>query len=252
MQHDAQRIMKNRQEAEGELPLFDDVAVQRLLDAFQTIEFNRGLKLAEDLQVTYYTAGHIAGAALLVLESGEGTVVISGDVSKSAQRTVKSLQVPAIKADALILESTYGGRLHANRVAEEKRLIDTLRRVTERGGKVLIPAFALGRAQELIQIILARGEALNAPVYVDGMVRTVCQAYQSFSDILPASTVRMAGREHLFFRGPVRPIRSRQERLDVAQSDGPLIVVASSGMLTGGASVAYARHFAADERNAIL
>lgn len=252
LQHDAQHIMKSRQEAEGELPLFDEIAVQRLLDAFETIEFNRTRKLAEDLQVTYYTAGHIAGAALLVLESGEGTLVVSGDVSKSPQRTVKSVDVPAIKADALILESTYGGRLHANRVAEEKRLIDTLRRVTERGGKVLIPAFALGRAQELIQIILARGDALEAPVYVDGMVRTVCDAYGTFRDILPASTVRMAGDEHLFFRGPVRPIRSRRERLDIAQSDRPLIVVSSSGMLTGGASVVYARHFAAEERNAIL
>lgn len=252
LQHDAQRIMKSRQEAEGELPLFDEIAVQRLLDAFETIEFNRTRKLAEDLQVTYYTAGHIAGAALLVVESGEGTLVVSGDVSKSAQRTVKSIEVPSIKADALILESTYGGRLHANRVAEEKRLIDTLRRVTERGGKVLIPAFALGRAQELIQIILARGDELDAPVYVDGMVRTVCDAYGTFSDIIPASTLRMAGDDHLFFRGPVRRIRSRQERLDIAQSDRPLIVVSSSGMLTGGASVVYARYFAADESNAIL
>lgn len=252
LQHDAQRIMKSRQEAEGELPLFDEIAVQRLLDAFETIEFNRTRKLAEDLQVTYYTAGHIAGAALLAVESGEGTLVVSGDVSKSAQRTVKSLELPSIKADALILESTYGGRLHANRVAEEKRLVDTLRRVTERGGKVLIPAFALGRAQELIQIILARGDALGAPVYVDGMVRAVCDAYATFRDILPSSTLRTARDDHLFFRGPVRPIRSSRERLDVAQRDQPLIVVSSSGMLTGGASVVYARHFAADERNAIL
>ena len=244
--------MQSRQEAEGELPLFDEIAVESLLNAFQTIAFNRSLKLAEGLQVTYYTAGHIAGAGLLVLESGEGTLVISGDISKSPQRTVKSLEVPPIKADALILESTYGGRLHANRVGEEKRLIDNLLRVTGRGGKVLIPAFALGRAQELIQIILARGDVLDVPVYVDGMVRTVCDAYQTFSDILPASTLRMAGDKHLFFRGGVRPIRSRQQRLEVANSDRPLIVIASSGMLTGGASVAYAGHFAADERNAIL
>jgi Cft2 family RNA processing exonuclease len=252
LQLDAQRIMKSRQEQEGELPLFDEISVQRLMDAFQTIEFNKPLKLGEGLQVTYYTAGHIAGAAVLVFESGEGTLVMSGDISKSEQRTVKSVVVPPIKADALVLESTYGGKLHANRVGEEKRLMQTLQRVTERGGKVLIPAFALGRAQEVIQIILAYGAEFDVPVYVDGMVRTVCDAYQTFSDILPKSAVRMAGNEHLFFRGQVKPIRSNQHRMEIAMRDKPAVVVASSGMLTGGASVVYAKHFAPDERNAIL
>lgn len=252
LQLDAQRIMKTRQEQEGELPLFDEISVQRLMDAFQTIEFNKPLKLDEGLQVTYYTAGHIAGAALLVFESREGTLVISGDISKSEQRTVKSVAVPPIKADALILESTYGGRLHANRVSEEKRLMQTLRRVTKRGGKVLIPAFALGRAQEVIQIILAHRDRLTAPVYVDGMVRAVCDAYQTFSDILPPPCLRMAGEDHLFFRANIRPIRNYRHRQEIATSSQPLVVVASSGMLTGGASVVYARHFAPDERSAIL
>lgn len=252
LQLDAQRIMKSRQEQEGELPLFDEISVQRLMDAFQTIDFDKPLKLGEGLQVTYRTAGHIAGAALLVFESAEGTLVMSGDISKSEQRTVKSVVVPNIKADALVLESTYGGRLHANRVGEEKRLMQTLQRVTERGGKVLIPAFALGRSQEVLQIIHAYGSEFDIPVYADGMVRTVCDAYQTFSDILPKNTVRMSGDEHLFFRGNVRPIRNNQHRMEIAMSEAPCVVVASSGMLTGGASVVYAKHFAPDERNAIL
>lgn len=252
LQLDAQRIMKSRQEQEGELPLFDEISVQRLMDAFQTIEFNKPMKLGEGLQVTYHTAGHIAGAALLVIESSEGTLVMSGDISKSEQRTVRSVEIPPVKADALVLESTYGGRLHANRVAEEKRLIQTLQRVAERGGKILIPAFALGRAQEVIQIILAYRQDLDIPVYVDGMVRTVCDAYNTFADILPPATVRMAGNEDLFFRGKIRPIRSNQHRTEIAMSNEPLVVVASSGMLTGGASMVYAKYFAPDERNAIL
>lgn len=252
LQLDAQRIMKSRQEQEGELPLFDEISVQRLMDAFQTIEFNKPLKLGEGLQVTYRTAGHIAGAALLVFESSEGTLVMSGDISKSEQRTVKSVVVPNIKADALVLESTYGGRLHANRDGEEKRLMETLKRVTERGGKVLIPAFALGRAQEVLQIIHAHSDDFDIPVYADGMVRTVCDAYHSFADILPKSTIRRAREEHLFFRGSIRPIKSNQHRMEIAMKEEPLVVVASSGMLTGGASVVYAKHFAPDERNAIL
>ena len=252
LQKDALTIMKGRNEQEGELPLFDEVSVNRLMDAIQLVEFNQTIKLAEGLQVTYHVAGHIAGAAMLVFESSEGTLVMSGDVSMSPQRTVKSVAVPKIKADALVLESTYGGRLHANRRDEEFRLIQTLKRVTERGGKVLIPAFALGRSQEIIQIIHAFSDQLDVPVYVDGMVRTVCDAYAFFADLLPENSVKAAGDEHLFFRGKVRPIRNTDHRIEVANESEPCIVVASSGMLTGGASVVYARQFAKDEKSAIL
>ena len=252
LQVDAQRIMKSKQEQEGELPIFDEIAAQRLVDAFQTVEFRQPVHLGEGLQVTYHPAGHIAGAAMLVIESEEGTLVMSGDLSLSDQRAVVKAAVPNLKADALVLESTYGGKLHANRVAEEKRLIDTLKRVTERGGKVLIPAFALGRAQEVAQIILAFRDELDVPVYMDGMVRSVCNAYAGFPDLLPERTVKMAHSEHLFYRGKIKPIKSGSHREEIANSEGPLVVVASSGMMTGGASVAYAKQFMGDPRNAIL
>jgi Cft2 family RNA processing exonuclease len=252
LQKDAQRIMKSKHEEEGELPLFDEVSIDLLMSAVELIEFGQTLKLGEGLAVTYYVAGHIAGAGLLVFESAEGTLVISGDISKSTQRTVKSVEVPRIKADVMVLESTYGGRLHAERRAEEIRLIEMLKRVTERGGKVLIPAFALGRAQEVIQILHAYHDQLDVPVYVDGMVRSVCDAYNQFSDLLPEKTVKAARGEHLFFRRNVHPIRNVEERSRVAMSQEPCIIVASSGMLTGGASVFYAQHLAPMEENAIL
>ncbi|PJF23306.1 MAG: hypothetical protein CUN56_01550 [Phototrophicales bacterium] len=252
LQRDAQRIMKSKQEQEGELPIFDEVASQRLMDAFQIVEFRQPIKLGESLQVTYHPAGHIAGAAMLVFESDEGTLVMSGDVSLNNQRAVVSAAVPNIKADALVLESTYGGKLHANRDAEEKRLIETLQRVIERGGKALIPAFALGRAQEVLQIILAYRDVFDAPVYVDGMVRSVCDGYAGFPDLLPNHTVKAAGQDHLFFRKNIKPVTSAAMRDQIANSTEPLVVVASSGMLTGGASVVYARAFAPDARNAIF
>jgi Cft2 family RNA processing exonuclease len=252
LQKDALTIMKGRNEQEGELPIFDEISMNRLMEAIQLVEFNQTVKLGEGLQVTYHVAGHIAGAAMLVFESSEGTLVMSGDVSMSPQRAVKSVVVPRIKADALVLESTYGGRLHANRRDEEVRLIQTLKRVTERGGKVLIPAFALGRSQEIVQIIHAFKDELDVPVYVDGMVRTVCDAYAFFADLLPENTIKMADGEHLFFRNNVKPIRNTDHRIEIANDPDPCVVVASSGMLTGGASVVYARQFAKDEKNAIL
>jgi Cft2 family RNA processing exonuclease len=252
LQADAQRIMTSKQEADGELPIFDEVASERLMSAFQMVDYRQAVRLGDGLQVTYHPSGHIAGAATLVLEGEEGTLVMSGDVSLGANRAVNSAQIPRVKADALVLESTYGGKLHANRLAEEKRMVETLKRVAERGGKVLIPAFALGRAQEVLQIVLAYRDQLDVPVYADGMVRAVCGAYFGFRDWLPEGTVKAAGDEHLFFRDKVRPVTSAAQREQVINSAEPVIVVASSGMLTGGASVVYARHWVGDERNAIF
>jgi uncharacterized protein len=252
LQADAQRIMKNRQEEESELPLFDEVAVDRLLGAFQMVEMNQVIRLGEGLQVTYHTAGHIMGAASLVFESEEGTLVMSGDLSMTLQRAVLKAEPPRIKADALVLESTYGGKLHANRAAEEKRLVDTLLKVLERGGKALIPAFALGRAQEVLQILLANRDKISVPVYADGMVRSVCQAYSQFSQFLPAPTVKAAGEDPLFFRDNIKPVMSLAQREEIARGDTPAVIVASSGMLTGGPSALYARHLAGDGRNAIF
>jgi Cft2 family RNA processing exonuclease len=249
---DSSRLMESRLEAEGELPLYDAADVDLLLQNWQPLHFGKALKLGADLQVTPYVSGHIAGAAMLVFESTEGVLVMSGDVSVSPQRTVESAKPPRITADAVVLESTYGGREHANRKYEEQRLIDTLKQVTDGGGRVLIPAFALGRAQEVIQILLAYSDEISVPVYVDGMVRAVCDAYGRFSDILPKPTVKSAGQRPLFFRDNVKPVRNRAMRDELMLSPDPCIIVASSGMLTGGASVAYASALASDPRNAIF
>src|SRR5690606_23419896 len=213
-------------------PIFDEIASERLMNAFQMVDYRQAVRLGDGLQVTYHPSGHIAGAASLVLESEEGTLVMSGDVSLGANRAVVSAEIPRVKADALVLESTYGGKLHANRLAEEKRMMQTLQRVVERGGKVLIPAFALGRAQEVLQIILAYRDQLDVPVYADGMVRAVCAAYSGFRDWLPEGTLKAAGDDHLFFRNKIKPVTSSAMRDQIINSSEPAIVVASSGMLT--------------------
>lgn len=252
LQADAQNIMKNKQEQEGELPLFDEIAVQRLLDAFQPVPMKQAIHLGDGLQVTYYASGHIMGAAMLLIESEEGILLMSGDLSMSPQRAVVKAEIPRAKADFLVMESTYGGRLHANRAAEEKRLITTLKRVIDRGGKAIIPAFALGRAQEVLQILHAYRGEVDVPVWVDGMVRSVCRAYHTFQEYLPKHTVRAAKDDDLFFRDKVRAIKSPVQREEVARAEGPAIIVSSSGMLTGGPSVAYVKWLADDERNGVF
>jgi uncharacterized protein len=262
LHQDSRRIMQNRLDEEGELPLFDDIAVQRLMSAMIPVPFKSRLPLADGLAVTFFPAGHIAGAAMIGLESDEGRLLISGDVSISSQRTVDGARPPAFQPDAFILESTYGGRLHANRAVQERKLVETVARVTAGGGKVLIPAFALGRAQEILLILdeyQRRGELPAVPVWADGMVRAICQAYPSFGEALPLALQERIGSgesktlsNRLFFNEHIQPVASSDQRNAILWNPGPAVIVASSGMLAGGPSQSYARVLASKPEHAIL
>lgn len=252
LHEDARRIMLAKRDAEGELPLFDEVAVGRLLASFVPVTFRQRVSLAPGLAATFFPAGHIAGAAMIGLESDEGRVLITGDISISAQRTVDGARPPAFKPDVVIMESTYGGRLHANRAAEERRLVTTITEVTGAGGKVLIPAFALGRAQEILLTLAEfqrRGELAPIPIWADGMVRAVCQAYSSFPETLP---VALQARDAQFFNDTIRPIERAAQRNDLLWQPDPLVIVASSGMLAGGPALHYARGLMTHAQHAIL
>lgn len=252
LHQDARRIMQTRLDEEGELPLFDDVAVQRLLDQTVAVAFKTRVEIAPGVALTFFPAGHIAGAAMAGLECGEGSLLFSGDVSISSQRTVDGARAPAFSPDVLILESTYGGKLHANRAVQERRLVETVARVSEVGGKVLIPAFALGRAQEILLTLAEyqqRGDLPATPIWADGMVRAVCQAYTTFGAALPLA---LQERGAQFFGGNIRPVANQEQRGSILMDPGPLVVISSSGMLAGGPSVQYAREIAKQERNAIL
>ena len=253
LQQDARRIMQARLEEEGELPLFDDVAVSRLLAAFVPVAFRQRVSLAPGLVATFFPAGHIAGAAMIGLESDEGRVLITGDISISPQRTVDGARPPAFAPDVVIIESTYGGRLHANRAAEERRLVATVNEVIATGGKVLIPAFALGRAQEILLTLAEfqrRAELPPIPIWADGMVRAVCRAYARFPEALP--TALQARDAQFFNEETIRPIERSAQRNELLWQPEPLVVVASSGMLAGGPSLHYARGLARQPQHAIL
>ena len=252
LHQDSRRIMKSRLDEEGELPLYDDLAVQRLVAGLVPAAFHARLPIGQGLAVTFFPAGHIAGAAMIGLESDEGRLLVSGDLSITAQRTVDGARLPDFHPDALILESTYGGRLHANRAMQERSLVETVTQVTALGGKVLIPAFALGRAQEILPILneyMQRGELPPVPVWADGMVRAICQAYPLFIQALP---LPLQEQNAQFFNSRIRPVQNAEQRNSLVWNPGAAVIVASSGMLAGGPSLSYARSLAPKTENAIL
>ena len=254
---DALKIMQYAQEREGEVPLYPKAAAELAIGLCCPVPFAQPVSLCDgELRATWYPAGHILGAGSVLLESSEGSVLFTGDVSVTDQITVPGMMVPRTKPDLVVIESTYGGRLHASRTAEEKRLIAQTGEVLARGGSILFPAFAIGRAQEVILILsraLERGQLPAAPIYVDGMVQAVCYAYSNHTDLLtPWLRKRCDKLGNPFFGDdtPAQPIRTPKLRREAAKRR-PAIYVASSGMLTGGPSQFYAGHLAEDPKSFI-
>lgn len=257
MLSDAVRVMARRAAEELELPLYDEALVAATLHRLRPLAPGaQSLPELPGIVVHAQRAGHIAGAVSLGFEAGDGRLVISGDVSATPQRTILGAAIPAPRhPELLVLESTYGARLHPNRAQEERRLAEAVAEVIARGGHCLIPAFALGRAQEVILILRAAqrdGHIPGFPIAVDGLVRAVCGAYAAFPDALtPALRRHLLNGGKPFFGNTVQPVETPQQRERVLAGP-PGAIIASSGMLTGGPSVWYAERLAGDARSAIF
>src|SRR5579885_1074541 len=212
---DALRIMNRRAAEEMEIQLFPPELVGSMLNQVRPLPISENLVLPQLPGITVHAsrAGHIAGAVSYAFRGSEGTVVVSGDISMTPQRTVEGAVPPPVKqCDLLVLESTYGARLHPNRQAEEQRLAQAVAEGIARGGHVLLPCFGLGRGQEIL--LIRRG-------------------YLPFSG------------------GNIAFVRDERHREQILGGP-PACLLSSSGMLTGGPSVWYAKRLASLENASIL
>ncbi len=247
---------------DGETPLYNSEQVDVFLARIQLASWQQPitpLPETSDISVRFLPAGHILGAAMLFFSTPEGTLLHTGDISITDQRTIKGIDINSLpQADVMICEGTYGNRAHSNRKEEERKLVETVQHTIARGGRILCPAFAVGRAQEVILILKfyrASGQVSPAPIYLDGMVRSVCTAYQLQSHDLRNSLQRyQQNSRRPLFTDPGLHIFAvhNQERTKLIHTHTPMMIISSSGMLAGGASPLYAADIAEREQDCIL
>ena len=236
--------LKVQQAGEDFAELFDEIDLNETLFRLETQPVGVDFEPLPGLQVRFIHAGHIVGAACIYLRYGSRSLLYTGDYNTTSSRTTDGLRLADLpEADILITESTYGADTHPSRKAQETELLKAVAEVVQAGGNVLIPAFALGRAQEIILAIRtsAMFHNLNIPVYVDGLVRAVTDVFNHNLDFLPATVQNFAQQQEPFFnpdgKPRIMPIGHPRERpLAIAK---PSVIIASSGMLSGGASVYY-------------
>lgn len=252
--YDSLKIMAHQ---EGEIPIYAENHVRGMMENILCYSPQYSFKPFNDreIMVTFYPAGHVAGAVIIYIQSEEGALLYSGDLSVTRQQTVEGAFLPPLRPDVMIMESTYGDKLHSNRELEAARLVETIKGVILNNGKVLIPAFALGRAQEIILILkkaVNKGEIPPVKIYVDGMIRDINRIYQLNPNYLRESLAKKVFRgNEIFYDDNLIPVEDDSTREAIINSKESLGVIAGSGMLTGGYSPRYAESFAAEEKNFI-
>ena len=221
------------------LPLFDSAAVEAALKLFETVPLGTSRRLGPEFTFEYREAGHLLGAASVDLRITEGAratrVLFSGDVGRYDTILAKD-PAPAPAADYLVVESTYGNRAHAE-VPILDQLESALVRTFARGGVLLIPAFAVGRAQQLIYLmdkLVTDGRIRPFPVHLDSpMAIDATRIYSTYPDAFNVNLDGVGGRSLLYNKW-VHLHRSQQESKALNSFKGPGVILSSSGMLSGG------------------
>lgn len=231
-------------------PLYDSEDVEACLPHFARCEVNTDLQLNEQIHFRLLPAGHIIGACSVLIEVCGKKIFFSGDIGRFYSEFIKPPQND-VAADVVVMESTYGDRLHEDYNVDE-RLAFAINAALERNGNILIPSFAIGRAQELIyrleQLKLQKEIPEDLPIYLDSPMaesaRRTTTHYPEWLNIDPVNTENL---------GKTIIINEHSEGTKrIIHKHCCKIVLAASGMLTGGRVLEYLKHYLPDPRNTIL
>ena len=230
-------------------PLYTAKDAEVALKRFVAQDFDSELEVASGIRARFIPAGHLLGAAQIRLDLGGTIVHFSGDLGRAHDPMLRPPQ-PLQAADVLVCESTYGNRAHV-RVDAEAELAPIIRRVAARGGVIVIPAFAVGRAQGVmlhIARLRQRGEIPPIPVYLNSpMAINATDIYHRYHEEHHVTDAECQAMYEL-----ATMVRTVDESKALNLRKGPMIIIAASGMLTGGRVLHHLVAFGQDSRNAIL
>ncbi|XP_058187599.1 cleavage and polyadenylation specificity factor subunit 3-I-like [Rhododendron vialii] len=232
--------------------LYDEQDILRSMDKIEVIDFHQTLEV-NGIRFWCYTAGHVLGAAMFMVDIAGVRVLYTGDYSREEDRHLRAAELPQFSPDICIIESTYGVQLHQPRHIREKRFTDVIHSTISQGGRVLIPAFALGRAQELLLILdeywSNHPELHNIPIYYASPLAKRCMAvYQTYINAMNERIRNQFANSNPFDFKHISPLKSIENFNDV----GPSVVMASPSALQSGLSRQLFDKWCADKKNACV
>ena len=220
---------------EGYPLMYDQRDIEITRECFDPIEYNEGFNI-QDLEILPHTAGHIPGSTMFEIK-GERTTLFTGDLNTIDTRLING--TTPIKCDNLIIEATYAGRNHELRQKIEKMFFDKIEEVVDRGGTAIVPAFAVGRTQEILLLL----KDSHYDIWLDGMGKKVSNVYIKNEEYLrDAKKLKKV-------LGQVKRVRSSSSRKHAMTGE---VVVTTSGMLDGGPVLEYLKRMKNDPKNAVM
>ncbi len=247
-------------------PLYESDDVPPAMSLFREVPFAKPTSVWQNVmpgvRLKFYQAGHILGSAWMMLEfdgeSGPERIAFSGDLGRFNTPLLKDPEYSNEECPVLLLESTYGNKEHKPREIAYEKLRQAIIRATDRKGKVVIPAFALGRTQELIYVLHQMrdaGSIPEIPIYVDSPLGiNMTSVYRNYKDQYDLQSRKdfPDPEDAPLVDERIRYTRTVRESMDLNDKRGPFIVIASSGMMEGGRIRHHLRNTISDEKNIIL
>ncbi len=239
-------------------PLYSKKDIHNELKHVIPVDYGEVVDITPEIKMTLYNAGHILGSASVHLHIGEGAhnLVYSGDMKFGFTRLFDPANTRFPRLETLLIESTYGGRndISLNRHESENRLTDIIEKTMARGGKVLIPVFAVGRSQEIMLVLeeyARRKPEFNYPIYIDGMVLEASAIHTAYPEYLREQLQRRILSDRSPFENPLIKVAKGTDKEEIVNG-GPAVILAPSGMLAGGPSLEYLKMMADDEKNTLI
>jgi metallo-beta-lactamase family protein len=261
MEKDVDHVNRHVKGRPARRPLYTVDDMSRTLEMFRDPNYHESWTLFPGVRVEAFDAGHILGSALTVFEFEDGgqrfRLGMSGDLGRAGRPILRDPEThPGV--DALVLESTYGDRLHPDQATTERELVEVIRRTAERGGRVMMPAFAVGRTQEVVATIhqlMTRGAIPDLPIFVDSpMAQKATDVFRHHPECFDEATRKAFEENHgepFGFRR-LRYIGTPDESRALNGASGPMIIVSASGMCEGGRILHHLQHGLGNPRNTVL
>ncbi|MCB0115282.1 MAG: MBL fold metallo-hydrolase [Caldilineaceae bacterium] len=245
-------------------PIYTQADARAALDAFVSVGKERAVPVADGVKLTFHEAGHILGSAIVELDIQERDtgkswkLVFSGDLGRDELAILRS---PAVltQADILIMESTYGDRLHGDYADARRALEDVVARTAKRQGKVIIPAFAVGRTQEIVYALNqldAEGDIPSIPVFVDSPLAVnatdVFRMHPEAWDDEVEAFLTADGRRNPFDYRNIEYVRDVRRSKQLNFLHGPAVIISASGMAESGRILHHLKNNIEDSKNTVL
>jgi metallo-beta-lactamase family protein len=242
-------------------PLYDEKDVEETVKQMRPRGYREPFEVVPGCRVTFYDAGHILGSSVTLLQLEEGrrklTVGFTGDLGRSGQPIIRDPARPPWPIDYLLTESTYGDRVHEAIPGLKRKLRDIVRATFERGGRVIIPAFAVGRTQNVVHYLnqlFQENELPRIPIFVDSPLSVdATEAYRHHPECFDEETLRfMQESGDPFGFKLLTYVRTVDESKALNDRRGPAVIIASSGMCEAGRVLHHLKHSVARPENLVL